>query len=50
MKVSSYMHRDPVTVVADAPLSEVKRIMEENGFGLLLIVDAKGGQIGRAHV
>ena len=46
MKVSSYMHRDPVTVVADAPLSEVKRVMEENGFGLLLIVDAEGGLKG----
>lgn len=46
MKVSNHMHRDPVTVVADAPLAEVKRVMEENGFGLLLIVDAQGGLKG----
>jgi acetoin utilization protein AcuB len=39
MKVSTYMHRDLITVAADAPLSEAKRVMEENGFGLLLIVD-----------
>jgi len=46
MKVSTYMHRDPVTVVADAPLAEVKRVMEENGFGLLLIVDSQGALKG----
>jgi len=46
MKVSAYMHRDPVTLVAEAPLSEVKRVMEENGFGLLLIVDGEGGLKG----
>ena len=38
MKVSSYMHSDPVTVQATAPLSEAKRVMDEKGFSLLLVV------------
>ena len=42
MIVERYMHGDPVTVLADAPLAEVKRVMEENGFGLLLIVSDNG--------
>lgn len=40
MIVGYYMHSDPVTVLADAPLAEAKRVMEENGFGILLIVAA----------
>ena len=40
MIVERYMHSDPVTVLADAPLGEAKRVMEENGFGLLLVVSA----------
>ena len=32
------MHSDPVTVKTDASLAETKRVMEENGFGLLLVV------------
>jgi len=42
MIVGHYMHADPVTVTADAPLAEVKRVMDENGFGLLLIIAADG--------
>lgn len=38
MIVGRYMHSDPVTVKADAPLAEAKRVMEENAFGLLLVV------------
>lgn len=33
------MHPDPVTVTVDAPLSEAKRVMDEKGFSLLLVVD-----------
>ncbi len=39
MKVAVYMHSDPVTVLVDAPLSEAKRVMDEKGFSLLLVVD-----------
>ncbi len=41
MNVGRYMHSDPVTVRTDAPLSEVKQVMEEKGFSLLLVVDAE---------
>jgi len=40
------MHPDPVTVLADAPLSQAKQVMEENGFGLLLITTAEGALKG----
>jgi len=39
MKVGFYMHSDPVTIPASAPLSEAKRVMDEKGFSLLLVVD-----------
>jgi len=39
MKVSQYMHSDPVTIPVSAPLSEAKRIMDEKGFSLLLVID-----------
>ena len=39
MKVGLYMHSDPVTVLASAPLSEAKRVMDDKGFSLLLVVD-----------
>jgi len=42
MIVGHYMHSDPVTVGADAPLAEAKRVMEENAFGLLLVVSDDG--------
>lgn len=46
MNVGRYMHPDPVTVLADAPLSQAKQVMEENGFGLLLITTAEGALKG----
>lgn len=46
MNVGRYMHSDPVTVLADAPLSQAKQVMEENGFGLLLITTAEGALKG----
>jgi len=38
MKVGHYMHRDPVTALADTPLEQVRQVMEDTGFSLLLIV------------
>lgn len=46
MNVGRYMHPDPVTVLTDAPLSQAKQVMEENGFGLLLITTAEGALKG----
>ncbi len=46
MKVSRYMHSDPVTVPVSAPLSEAKRVMDEKGFSLLLVVDEEGALKG----
>jgi len=46
MNVGLYMHSDPVTVPADAPLRQAKQVMEENGFGLLLITTAEGALKG----
>jgi len=46
MNVGRYMHPDPVTVLADAPLNQAKQVMEENGFGLLLITTAEGALKG----
>ncbi len=42
MIVERYMHSDPVTVLPDATLGDVKRVMDENGFGLLLVAAADG--------
>lgn len=42
MIVGRYIHSDPVTVKADAPLAEAKRVMEENAFGLLLVISDDG--------
>lgn len=46
MNVGRYMHSDPVTVRTDAPLSEVKQVMEEKGFSLLLVVDTENKLAG----
>ena len=46
MKVSRYMRSDQVTVPASAPISEAKRVMDEKGFSLLLVVDAEGALKG----
>ncbi len=40
MNVGYYMHVDPVTVLPEAPLAEAKRVMDENGFGILLVATA----------
>lgn len=41
MNVGLYMQRDPVTVLPEASLGEAKQVMEENGFGILLVVTAE---------
>jgi len=46
MKVSRYMRSDQVTVPASAPISEAKRVMDEKGFSLLLVVDEEGALKG----
>lgn len=40
MNVERYMHTGAVSVCGDAPLAEAKKVMEENGFGLLLVTSA----------
>ncbi len=40
MNVGNYMHPDPVTILPEAPLAEAKRVMDENGFGILLVASA----------
>jgi acetoin utilization protein AcuB len=42
MNVSQFMRRDPVTVLPTASLAEAKRLMDEHGFGLLLVADGEG--------
>jgi len=42
MNVGHYMRADPVTLRADSPLTDVKQVMEEHGFGLLFIVSEEG--------
>lgn len=39
MIVGHHMHSDPVTIPVTAPVSEAKRVMEEKGFSLLLVVN-----------
>ncbi|MEA3238623.1 MAG: CBS domain-containing protein [Candidatus Bipolaricaulota bacterium] len=46
MKVGFYMRSDPVTVLVSAPISEAKRVMDEKGFSLLLVVDDEGALKG----
>ena len=40
MNVGHYMHPDPVTVLPEASLAEARKVMEENGFGILLVATA----------
>jgi len=42
MKVRQYMQSGAVTVAPDAPVSQARDLMEEHGFGLLLVVSADG--------
>jgi len=46
MKVGLYMRSDQVTVPVSAPISEAKRVMDEKGFSLLLVVDDEGALKG----
>lgn len=42
MNVSRYMQRDAVTALPSAIVGSVRRVMEEHGFGLLLIASEEG--------
>ncbi len=46
MNVGRYMHPDPVTALADTPLAQVRQVMEDTGFSLLLIVDEDRTLVG----
>ena len=42
MNVRQYMQSGAVTVAPDAPISRARDLMDEHGFGLLLVVSADG--------
>ena len=42
MNVRQYMQSRAVTVAPDAPISQARDLMEEHGFGLLLVVSDEG--------
>ena len=46
MNVRQYMQSRAVTVAADAPISKARDLMEEHGFGLLLVVSEEGALAG----
>ena len=46
MNVRRYMQPSVVTVGADAPISEARDLMEEHGFGLLLVVSEEAALAG----
>ncbi len=46
MNVRRYMQPSAVTVPPDAPVSQARDLMEEHGFGLLLVVSAEGALEG----
>jgi len=46
MNVRHYMHADITTVPPDAPLSGARDVMDQRGFGLLLVRDADGRLAG----
>jgi len=46
MNVERYMEQRTVTVLPDAPLSEVKAVMDENRFSIILVVESDGKLIG----
>jgi len=53
MNVGRHMQSGTVTVLPDAPLSQVRDLMEEHGFGLLLVATSEGtleGFITRASL
>jgi predicted transcriptional regulator len=42
MNVSQFMRRDPITVLPTASLADAQRLMDEHGFGLLLVAGEDG--------
>jgi len=46
MKVARYMQRDAITIRPDARLSAARDVMEERGYGLLLVATADGALQG----
>jgi acetoin utilization protein AcuB len=46
MNVGHYMQPDPVTARADTPLEQIRQVMEDTGFSLLLIVDEDKTLVG----
>lgn len=42
MNVSQFMRRDPVTILPTASLADAQRLMDEHGFGLLLVASDEG--------
>jgi len=46
MNVRRYMQASAVTVAPDAPISRAKELMDEHGFGLLLVVSSDGALAG----
>jgi len=42
MNVARFMRTDPITVLPSASLADAKRLMDEHGFGLLLVADEAG--------
>jgi acetoin utilization protein AcuB len=42
MNVGRHMQSGPVTVLPDAPISEARDLMEEHGYGLLLVATSDG--------
>jgi len=46
MKVLQYMQAGATTLLPEAPLSKVREVMEEHGFGLLFVASAEGKLVG----
>ncbi|UCF10169.1 MAG: CBS domain-containing protein [Candidatus Bipolaricaulota bacterium] len=46
MNVSQFMRRDPVTIRPTASLEDARQLMDEHGFGLLLVADEEGALEG----
>lgn len=42
MNVAAHLQRDAITALPTAPLSAVREVMEDHGFGLLLVADEEG--------
>lgn len=46
MNVRHYMQPGAITITSDAPISQARDLMDEHGFGLLLVVSAEGALQG----